>query len=126
MSFPSTNPSKDKLPYGYAARNSVIRSYRRNAKNRSLNWELSLEDCELLFQSDCFYCGCPPANKHNGQPGYNGVYIYNGIDRMDNDKGYTTDNCVSCCGDCNDLKGARSRQEFFAKLTTILEYHKCR
>lgn len=49
------------------------------------------------------------------------VLRYNGIDRTDNDKGYTTDNCVSCCGKCNSLKGTLSQGEFRQLVTSIYE-----
>jgi hypothetical protein len=35
---------------------------------------------------------------------YYGKYVYNGIDRLDNTKGYTIDNIVPCCYKCNVLK----------------------
>ena len=41
----------------------------------------------------------------------NNVHI-NGIDRKDNTIGYSFDNCVSCCGDCNYSKGKQDRETF--------------
>jgi hypothetical protein len=32
------------------------------------------------------------------------VIEYNGIDRVDNEKGYLVENCVPCCFTCNSLK----------------------
>ena len=42
----------------------------------------------------------------------NGDYVYNGIDRIDNNKGYTIDNIVPCCAKCNYAKGKLTLQEF--------------
>lgn len=32
--------------------------------------------------------------------------MYNGVDRVDNEKGYTKENCVPSCGSCNFKKKA--------------------
>ena len=48
----------------------------------------------------------------NNLSGYNGIYIYNGIDRIDNNKGYTIDNIVPCCHICNQAKSSFTLQEF--------------
>jgi hypothetical protein len=37
--------------------------------------------------------------------------VYNGIDRIDNTKGYTSGNCLACCIRCNKLKGKLSLAE---------------
>lgn len=49
---------------------------------------------ELIGANECHYCGdsLPPA-------GF-------GLDRKDNDLGYTFENCVPCCIGCNSAKGA--------------------
>lgn len=39
------------------------------------------------------------------------LYFYNGIDRLDNTKGYTPENSVACCKHCNSLKGDRLTPE---------------
>ena len=31
-------------------------------------------------------------------------FLRNGIDRIDNNKGYTKENCVPCCDICNRIK----------------------
>ena len=42
----------------------------------------------------------------------NQEYFYNGIDRVDNSKGYTMDNVVSCCRICNVAKQKMTLQEY--------------
>ena len=44
--------------------------------------------------------------------GRNSTYIYNGIDRIDSDKGYKIGNVVSCCKQCNYAKGKQSQPNF--------------
>ena len=42
----------------------------------------------------------------------NGDYTYNGIDRVDNTRGYTLDNVVPCCFKCNRAKDTMTKEEF--------------
>jgi len=44
---------------------------------------------------------------------------YNGIDRVDNSRGYESGNVVSCCGVCNMLKHVLSKEEFLARIEKI-------
>lgn len=48
----------------------------------------------------------------------------NGIDRVDNTRGYEKGNVVPCCGTCNLLKGARTVDEFLAQIFAIAEFQK--
>lgn len=42
----------------------------------------------------------------------NGGYVYNGLDRRNNNKGYTHDNIVPCCKPCNYAKRDMNIEEF--------------
>ena len=35
-----------------------------------------------------------------------------GVDRLDNNKGYTSGNCVPCCWDCNRSKSNKTLKEY--------------
>jgi len=48
----------------------------------------------------------------------------NGIDRVDNSKGYSDTNCVPCCSECNHAKGTKSYGEFIKYLERITSYRK--
>lgn len=91
-------------PYGISSRNDLIASYKMGAKKRSLEYTLTNEEFENLTKQNCYYCGNPPLRERKNGEYANGSYIYNGIDRVDNSKGYTLDNCVSCCFECNMRK----------------------
>jgi hypothetical protein len=81
-----------------------IRQYKRDAKMREYNFDLTDEQFTEIIEKDCHYCGKKPKN--------NGIYIYNGIDRVNNNKGYSIDNVVPCCTECNCKKGILTLQEF--------------
>ena len=99
------------LPYGEASFNQLYKHYKANAKRRQREWSLSKEYFKDIINRNCYYCGAVP-NQVCTTPNNTGDYIYNGIDRLDNDIGYTSDNCVPCCEACNRAKLARSEEEF--------------
>lgn len=108
-----------KTAFGVAARNYVFAKYRRQAKARGYAWELSSEQFDELTCQDCHYCGLPPSNTtHRRQD----PFTYSGIDRKNNDVGYTTDNVVPCCKTCNFLKRQTPYEEFVAYLNRVVEF----
>jgi len=88
-----------------------IGAYKRSAKKRKLEWDLTEEQFSKITQQDCYYCGAEPNNIAK-QKGKYGEYTYNGLDRVDNTKGYTIDNVVSCCKFCNVAKNNHTLQEY--------------
>jgi len=102
---------KTRLDYGVASMRRTIEGYKRHAKNRGLGYNLTEEQFKEITQKDCYYCGAKPSNIRKAY-GYNGDYIYNGIDRIDNTKDYTVDNVVPCCKICNLAKNNLTLQEF--------------
>lgn len=99
------------LPPGVAALNRSLSNIKRNAKTRSYEWLLSDQQAFALMTSDCFYCDVPPGQIiHHARS--TGNAPYNGIDRVDNEKGYLVDNCVACCGVCNSAKADLTLDEF--------------
>ena len=83
-------------------------SYREGAVGRGLVFDLDKDQFRQLTSSLCYYCGCLPKFKkmRKSKHPHWGDYVYNGIDRMDNNIGYVMDNCVTCCRTCNRGKGA--------------------
>jgi len=98
--------------------NKLYNSYKNNSKRRNLNFELDVEEFRELTKKNCFYCNIEPSTRYNSK-NMNGEYIYNGIDRINNDIGYTLENCVPCCGICNLMKRNLSLEEFKDKLRAI-------
>ena len=96
-----------KLEYGEASFRKMIRQIKNDAISRNIDFNLSEGQVRTLSSLPCFYCGKTPSNVCMGTR-HNGSYKYSGLDRVDNDIGYTTDNVVPCCIDCNKAKQAKS------------------
>ena len=106
------------LEYGEAAFNVLFRNYNRRAKKKGLNWNLDKETFRKLTSSSCYWCNIRPIQ--SGFPsGLNGSYIYNGLDRVDNNEGYTQENVVPCCKRCNRAKDTLSTLEFMEWVNSI-------
>jgi hypothetical protein len=82
---------------------------------------LSKDIVRKLSSSDCAYCGSPPSQVYCSKGGYNGDYIYNGIDRVNNSIGYEENNVVACCKICNTMKSTLSQEKFFRHIKRIVE-----
>lgn len=87
--------------------------FKCNALNRNIKFDLTYEQATKLCEQDCFYCGCPRCL---------------GIDRLDNSKDYTIENCVPCCGCCNRMKMDLTPSCFLNQIkqiyTNIINNHK--
>ncbi len=110
------------LPIYEASFNELLSHYKYHAKNRNLTWDLTKEEFRFLTKQNCFYCGKIPSHKSRKDKRFNGIYIYNGIDRIDNNKGYIKENVVPCCGICNKAKGSRSYDEFIAWIKRVNQF----
>ena len=103
---------------------TIFRGYRTGALSRGHVFELTLKEVEKLLYSDCTYCGDSPNDikyfntKNNGKDVTHFIFT-NGIDRVDNTKGYTLENCVTCCKMCNQLKSNHTLETFFEKISKI-------
>jgi hypothetical protein len=107
-----------KKPVGSAAAKSLFCSYKSNATRRGYTFELNYEAFLKLTKQNCYYCDKVPSSKLL-RSGYNGEYIYNGIDRYCNREGYTHNNSVSCCWTCNRMKSDLNGEEFLKIIKSI-------
>lgn len=110
---------------------SLQTQYKAAAKKRNLCWELSFEDVVRIAGRSCSYCGEPPRKRDStlnarlkeGSPNARNrrdyVIFANGLDRVDNNRGYTLDNVVACCRTCNWMKADRSKEEFLSIVSKI-------
>lgn len=118
-------PAHNRLPDGEGSFNLLYSSYKQSAKNRGISFSLSVDEFKVLTKGNCHFCGSEPATKApvsrkaiKATP-----YIYNGIDRIDNTKGYEAGNMVSCCGYCNKMKGPLQLDKFFSLVSNIYKRH---
>ena len=109
--------------FGESLKNRLYDSYKRNAKNRNNIFNLTKEEVFELFKQNCYYCGVIPSKKII-KKGFYGYFIYNGIDRLDNNKGYTKENSVSCCSFCNYTKNKTDFKEFIVWIRKVYNHTK--
>ena len=81
--------------------NKVFGDSKRSAKHRGKDWDLTKEEHLDIITKPCYYCGDSPIIRESnvGVP-----FPHWGIDRQDNNTGYTYSNSVSCCQICNTMK----------------------
>jgi hypothetical protein len=103
----STLPDKESTWTRYL---SVTRS---NAQRKGRSFLLSFEDFKRISKLPCSYCGGLPTIDCKG-------IVRVGIDRFDNNKGYTLENSRPCCFVCNRMKGRLSHAEFIDHVNKIV------
>jgi len=99
------------LPTSNTIFNRLFREYKTSAKNRNFEFKLTKKEVINLLLGDCVYCGSEPYNTKTIANGKICVNV-NGIDRVDNKKGYILENCFSCCKRCNYMKHNYTVKEF--------------
>lgn len=110
---------------GVSSRNRLIENYRRRAKVKGYEFELSEDAFFALVALDCHYCGSAPnsdtriINSH-GANDSSFHFKYNGIDRIDSSFGYIETNVVPCCRTCNLAKRELPQVDFVGWLKRLL------
>lgn len=100
----------------------LYRSYKAKAEKRNIKWDLKLKELEILIKGNCVYCGEIP-NQILKQYKSGKIQItYSGIDRVDSEKGYIIENCVSCCKWCNISKSNRKLDDWTNHIIQIAKY----
>jgi hypothetical protein len=128
---------KKSLPHGEASLNNLYSSYKYRAENViEVPFQLTMDEFRLLTSKNCYYCNVPPLQEAKGSPRkrkknknrepriqkYNGIYLYNGIDRIDSSKGYTIDSVRTCCGICNKAKRDLKEEDFKLWILRLISY----
>lgn len=96
------------------AHRKLFGRYTHSAKTRGHPWALSMEQFIDITNKSCFYCGEAPSQRVRTSK-----LLYNGIDRLENEQGYTLDNCIPCCGTCIRMKHTLNYKEFLGKVMKI-------
>lgn len=77
-------------------------------------FHIEYEDCTRLWNLGCTYC----AKEVLSEKGCS-------LDRLDNNLGYTLDNVVTCCGDCNTVRSdILSHEEMKVAMAAIIAFRK--
>lgn len=109
---------------GYLSiRKKIFDNYKRAAKRRKYEFNISFDFFSKLITSNCYYCGSSPNMSCKYGRGKLATdyskFKYNGIDRLNNDIGYIQNNCVPCCKICNNSKATLSLKEWKAWIKKI-------
>jgi hypothetical protein len=73
--------------------------YKRKCDSKNELFDFSELEFKIFTNKPCYYC--------------NRKFTRVGIDRVDNTIGYTKDNCVPCCKQCNISKNNLSLDKFY-------------
>ena len=93
-------------------RKQIFYKYRYNANLKNVVFEISFDFFCQKISEDCYYCGRQPSAIWKSNRREQNSVVYNGIDRKINNVGYTENNCVPCCSECNYFKKDKSTNEF--------------
>lgn len=93
--------------------NTRLTSIAQQARVKGIPWSNDMTDevCENMVRAPCFYCSATVTD---------GLH---GIDRMDNAKGYCTQNCVPCCKTCNFIKKSLDARTFIYRCQHISKFN---
>jgi hypothetical protein len=87
---------------GYmACLNELWLAYKNTSRRKDVFFDIDFDSFLKLIFNPCHYCDAPAEHSKNF---YRQKVKYNGIDRKDNFRSYTSDNIVSCCPTCNKIK----------------------
>jgi hypothetical protein len=110
------NIKRDKQHRRDATRKSInvqYTEYKKNAKNRSIDFYITKDQYKEIIKKECNYCGTIDIDKG-----------FNGLDRLNSRLSYDIDNVVSCCIMCNYMKRTDLPNIFITKVKNIIDYYK--
>lgn len=92
---------------------SVYGMYKNRASKKEIEFNITKEQYDKYIIESCYYCGKKSSDTH-----------INGIDRKNNSIGYNESNCVTCCSQCNYMKGYLGNDEFISACKKISHHSK--
>lgn len=87
-------------------------TYKHSAKEKGKEFAITRDQFMALWQKPCYYCSATIKTI--------------GIDRVNNEIGYTVENIVPCCALCNYAKRGLSKSEFVALCMGVVKTHEQR
>lgn len=82
--------------------------YKHRANKKRIAFDITNEMYNKMRQSPCYICGKEGNHLHN-----------NGIDRINNQEGYTITNIQPCCSECNYMKRDYDMNDWIDKMSKI-------
>lgn len=95
-----------------ASKRAIFRRYQYSAGKKKIPFTISLDQFTEITSRECHYCGNLPTNYALDPYGRQGLFVYNGLDRVNNKDGYEISNLVACCRICNIAKNDHSYNDF--------------
>lgn len=110
------------LPHIFSAKEIWHATYRDGS--------LSFDDFYQLSQCNCYYCNIEPSRSYNyfgkkkSSKSYlqnvdDGIFIYNGLDRIDSSRLHDLDNVIPCCTICNRAKSNHNIYNFVQYINNL-------
>lgn len=93
----------------------LFKKYIYNAKKRNYQFLLNQSQFKKLIYQNCHFCGTEPKQEFK-------EIKYNGIDRLEPNKGYIETNVFTCCFRCNRAKSNMSFPEFDRWMEKLVEF----
>jgi hypothetical protein len=90
---------------------TVYKEYRARAERKKLDFAITREKYDEITHSSCYLCKKESSDVH-----------LNGMDRFDNCLGYTEDNVLPCCSECNYMKREFVLDKFIEHVIQIYEF----
>lgn len=95
---------------GTVLRKSLLRRQKKLAEETGIGWEISDNHFFNLISGLCYFCG------RRGTP-YNGLVRFNPLEV------FTPQNSIPCCGMCFVMRTGLSPEEFWQRITRIMDRH---
>lgn len=86
--------------------------YRNAARERHREFSIPFPVFQRILRMPCFYCGKEPKEDER-----------NGLDRVDNEVDYLTENVVPCCPLCNRIKSVLPAKTFVEHCRRVAYYN---
>jgi hypothetical protein len=112
---------RNQKPPGEVTLNFLFNRYKHSAKRKNRDFLISKDEFANYIKQNCHYCGIEPRkysvyevkDQWASQESIDRSYVdYNGLDRIDSNIGYSTNNILPCCYACNVAKGTKNYNEF--------------
>lgn len=106
-------------PNNEHCKNSILNSFKQRSKKKKIEFSIESDKFFDLISKECYYCGLEYSNHIKKKYG---EIKYNGLDRIDNTKGYEINNVRTCCSTCNVMKLTLTENEFYNHIKQIYNF----